>query len=74
MAELAQQQACEKFEQMSDKGKEAKSGYANQLKRLVPHCANHTIPPFWLDDRPPLLQQVGVRPAASWSVLALCGL
>ncbi|KAJ4435054.1 hypothetical protein ANN_23628 [Periplaneta americana] len=28
------------------------------------HRANHTIPPFWLDDRPPLLRHVGVRPAA----------
>ncbi|KAJ4443556.1 hypothetical protein ANN_05229 [Periplaneta americana] len=32
------------------------------------HRANHTIPPFWLDDRPPLLRHVGVRPAAGWSV------
>ncbi|KAJ4441609.1 hypothetical protein ANN_11465 [Periplaneta americana] len=31
------------------------------------HRANHTIPPFWLDDRPPLLRHVGVRPAAGWS-------
>ncbi|KAJ4451355.1 hypothetical protein ANN_02817 [Periplaneta americana] len=23
------------------------------------HRANHTIPPFWLDDRPPLLRHVG---------------
>ncbi|KAJ4427625.1 hypothetical protein ANN_25273 [Periplaneta americana] len=30
------------------------------------HRANHTIPPFWLDDRPPLLRHVGVRPAAGW--------
>ncbi|KAJ4446840.1 hypothetical protein ANN_13538 [Periplaneta americana] len=29
--------------------------------------ANHTIPPFWLDDRPPLLRHVGVRPAAGWN-------
>ncbi|KAJ4435019.1 hypothetical protein ANN_23592 [Periplaneta americana] len=29
------------------------------------HRANHTIPPFWVDDRPPLLRHVGVRPAAS---------
>ncbi|KAJ4452006.1 hypothetical protein ANN_03518 [Periplaneta americana] len=28
------------------------------------HHANHT----WLDDRPPLLRHVGVRPAAGWSV------
>ncbi|KAJ4445424.1 hypothetical protein ANN_07229 [Periplaneta americana] len=32
------------------------------------HRANHTIPPFWLDDRPPLLRHVGVRSAAGWSV------
>ncbi|KAJ4433608.1 hypothetical protein ANN_15918 [Periplaneta americana] len=32
------------------------------------HRATHTIPPFWLDDRPPLLRHVGVRPAAGWSV------
>ncbi|KAJ4426155.1 hypothetical protein ANN_26964 [Periplaneta americana] len=32
------------------------------------HRANHTIPPFWLDDRPPLLRHVDVRPAAGWSV------
>ncbi|KAJ4450471.1 hypothetical protein ANN_01896 [Periplaneta americana] len=32
------------------------------------HRANHTIPPFWLDDRSPLLWHVGVRPAAGWSV------
>ncbi|KAJ4427586.1 hypothetical protein ANN_25234 [Periplaneta americana] len=38
------------------------------------HRANHTIPPFWLDDRPPLLRHVDVRPAAGWSVLALHGL
>ncbi|KAJ4434920.1 hypothetical protein ANN_23491 [Periplaneta americana] len=38
------------------------------------HCANHTIPPFWLDDRPPLRRHVGVRPAAGWSVQALHGL
>ncbi|KAJ4445818.1 hypothetical protein ANN_12503 [Periplaneta americana] len=38
------------------------------------HRANHTIPPFWLGDRPPLLQHVAVRPAAGWSVLALPGL
>ncbi|KAJ4449082.1 hypothetical protein ANN_00477 [Periplaneta americana] len=38
------------------------------------HRANHTIPPFWLDDRPPLLRQVAVKPAAGWSVLALRGL
>ncbi|KAJ4426826.1 hypothetical protein ANN_26625 [Periplaneta americana] len=25
------------------------------------HRANHTIPPFWLDDRRPLLRHVGVR-------------
>ncbi|KAJ4426697.1 hypothetical protein ANN_26495 [Periplaneta americana] len=30
------------------------------------HRANHTIPPFWLDDRPPLLRHVGVKPAAGW--------
>ncbi|KAJ4451144.1 hypothetical protein ANN_02586 [Periplaneta americana] len=35
------------------------------------HRANHTIPPFWLDDRPPLLRHVNVRPAAGWSDLAL---
>ncbi|KAJ4432064.1 hypothetical protein ANN_20678 [Periplaneta americana] len=35
------------------------------------HRANHTIPPFWLDDRPPLLRHVGVRPAVGWSVLDL---
>ncbi|KAJ4429262.1 hypothetical protein ANN_26265 [Periplaneta americana] len=28
------------------------------------HHANHTIPPFWLDDSPHLLQHVDVRPAA----------
>ncbi|KAJ4441675.1 hypothetical protein ANN_11533 [Periplaneta americana] len=38
------------------------------------HHANQTIPPFWLDDRPPLLQHVDVSPAAGWSVLALHGL
>ncbi|KAJ4445862.1 hypothetical protein ANN_12547 [Periplaneta americana] len=38
------------------------------------HRANHTIPPFWLDDRPPLLRHVAVSPAAGWSVLALRGL
>ncbi|KAJ4449372.1 hypothetical protein ANN_00770 [Periplaneta americana] len=38
------------------------------------HRANHTIPPFWLDDRPPLLRHVDVRPAAGWSVWALHGL
>ncbi|KAJ4429963.1 hypothetical protein ANN_22167 [Periplaneta americana] len=32
------------------------------------HRANHMIPPFWLDDRPPLLRHVGVRPAVGWSV------
>ncbi|KAJ4429779.1 hypothetical protein ANN_21983 [Periplaneta americana] len=32
------------------------------------HRANHTISPFWLDDRPPLLRRVGVRLAAGWSV------
>ncbi|KAJ4438468.1 hypothetical protein ANN_14413 [Periplaneta americana] len=32
------------------------------------HRANHTIPPSWLDDRPPLLRHVGVRPADGWSV------
>ncbi|KAJ4439918.1 hypothetical protein ANN_08048 [Periplaneta americana] len=32
------------------------------------HRANHTIHPFWLDDRPPLLRHVDVRPAAGWSV------
>ncbi|KAJ4446075.1 hypothetical protein ANN_12767 [Periplaneta americana] len=31
------------------------------------HRANHTLPPFWLDDRPPLLRHVGVRPPADWS-------
>ncbi|KAJ4425824.1 hypothetical protein ANN_27450 [Periplaneta americana] len=30
--------------------------------------ANHKIPPFWLDDRLPLLWHVGMRPAAGWSV------
>ncbi|KAJ4440251.1 hypothetical protein ANN_08390 [Periplaneta americana] len=30
------------------------------------HRGNHTIPPFWLDDRPPLLRHVDVRPAAGW--------
>ncbi|KAJ4440893.1 hypothetical protein ANN_10740 [Periplaneta americana] len=44
----------------------AKSSYANQ-----PHRANHTIPPFWLDNRPPLLRHMAMRPAAGWSVLAL---
>ncbi|KAJ4435578.1 hypothetical protein ANN_18194 [Periplaneta americana] len=29
------------------------------------HRANHTIPPFRLDDHPPLLRHVDVRPAAS---------
>ncbi|KAJ4452163.1 hypothetical protein ANN_03681, partial [Periplaneta americana] len=29
------------------------------------HRANHTVPPFWLDDRPPLLRHVNVRLAAS---------
>ncbi|KAJ4449358.1 hypothetical protein ANN_00756 [Periplaneta americana] len=38
------------------------------------HRANHTIPPFWLDDRPPLLRHVAVKPGAGWSVLALRGL
>ncbi|KAJ4430857.1 hypothetical protein ANN_19448 [Periplaneta americana] len=38
------------------------------------HRANHTLPPFWLDDRPPLLRHVGTRPAAGWSVWALHGL
>ncbi|KAJ4450994.1 hypothetical protein ANN_02429 [Periplaneta americana] len=38
------------------------------------HRAKHTIPPFWLDDHPPLLRHVGVRPAVGWSVLALRGL
>ncbi|KAJ4441843.1 hypothetical protein ANN_11702 [Periplaneta americana] len=38
------------------------------------HRANHMIPPVWLDDRPPLLRHVGVRPAAGWSVWALNGL
>ncbi|KAJ4441376.1 hypothetical protein ANN_11231 [Periplaneta americana] len=38
------------------------------------HRANHTIHPFWLDDRPLLLRHVAVRPAAGWSVLALRGL
>ncbi|KAJ4443604.1 hypothetical protein ANN_05278 [Periplaneta americana] len=29
------------------------------------HRSNHTVLPFWLDDRPPLLRpHVGVRPAA----------
>ncbi|KAJ4452004.1 hypothetical protein ANN_03516 [Periplaneta americana] len=28
------------------------------------HRANHTIPPFWLDDRPPLLRHVDLMPAA----------
>ncbi|KAJ4444339.1 hypothetical protein ANN_06131 [Periplaneta americana] len=40
-----------------------------KLQRLGDHRANHTIPPFWFDDRPPLLRHV--RPAAGWSVLAL---
>ncbi|KAJ4430202.1 hypothetical protein ANN_22412 [Periplaneta americana] len=31
------------------------------------HRDNHTISPFWLDDRPPLLRHVGVRPAAGWA-------
>ncbi|KAJ4446488.1 hypothetical protein ANN_13184 [Periplaneta americana] len=31
------------------------------------HRANHTIPPFWLDDRPSLLRHVDVRPTASTS-------
>ncbi|KAJ4433989.1 hypothetical protein ANN_16308 [Periplaneta americana] len=48
-------------------------GFANQLQLLGDHRANHTIPPFWLDDRPPLLRHVNVRPAAGWSVLALQG-
>ncbi|KAJ4431409.1 hypothetical protein ANN_20006 [Periplaneta americana] len=38
------------------------------------HRANHTIQPFWLDDRPPLFRHVDVRPAVGWSVLALHGL
>ncbi|KAJ4438432.1 hypothetical protein ANN_14377 [Periplaneta americana] len=38
------------------------------------HRSNHMTPPFWLDDRPPLLRHVDVRPAAGWSVLALHGL
>ncbi|KAJ4433962.1 hypothetical protein ANN_16281 [Periplaneta americana] len=38
------------------------------------HRANHTIPPFWLDDGPPLLRHVDVRPAAGWLALALHGL
>ncbi|KAJ4436200.1 hypothetical protein ANN_18830 [Periplaneta americana] len=33
------------------------------------HRANHTIPPFWLDDRPPLLRHVGVRPVAGSSFI-----
>ncbi|KAJ4439749.1 hypothetical protein ANN_07877 [Periplaneta americana] len=32
------------------------------------HRANHTVPPFWLDDRSLLLRHVGVSPAAGWSV------
>ncbi|KAJ4447213.1 hypothetical protein ANN_09215 [Periplaneta americana] len=38
------------------------------------HCDTHTIPPFWLDDRPPLLQYLNVRPEAGSSVWALQGL
>ncbi|KAJ4439550.1 hypothetical protein ANN_07674 [Periplaneta americana] len=38
------------------------------------HRANHTIPPLWLDDQPPLLRHVAVRPAAGSSVLVLRGL
>ncbi|KAJ4432641.1 hypothetical protein ANN_21264 [Periplaneta americana] len=30
------------------------------------HRANYTIPPFWLDNRPPLLRHVTVRPAPGW--------
>ncbi|KAJ4442974.1 hypothetical protein ANN_04622 [Periplaneta americana] len=35
------------------------------------HRANHTIPPLWLDDRPPLFRHVDVSPATGWLVLAL---
>ncbi|KAJ4431757.1 hypothetical protein ANN_20362, partial [Periplaneta americana] len=35
---------------------------------LGDHRANHTIPPYWLDDRPPLLRHADVKPAAGWSV------
>ncbi|KAJ4447135.1 hypothetical protein ANN_09136 [Periplaneta americana] len=42
-----------------------------QLQRREDHRANHMIPPFWLDDRPPLVRHVDVRPAAGWSVWAL---
>ncbi|KAJ4451973.1 hypothetical protein ANN_03457 [Periplaneta americana] len=38
------------------------------------HGANHTIPPFWLDDRPPLFGHVAMKPAAGLSILALRGL
>ncbi|KAJ4438078.1 hypothetical protein ANN_14017 [Periplaneta americana] len=41
---------------------------------LGDHRANHTIPPFWLDDRPPLLRHVDVRPAAGWLIMVLHGL
>ncbi|KAJ4441839.1 hypothetical protein ANN_11698 [Periplaneta americana] len=30
---------------------------------LGDHRANHKIPPFWLDDSPPLLRHVAMRPA-----------
>ncbi|KAJ4431175.1 hypothetical protein ANN_19772 [Periplaneta americana] len=38
------------------------------------HRANHTISPFWLEDRPPLRRHVDVRSAAGWSIWALHGL
>ncbi|KAJ4445813.1 hypothetical protein ANN_12498 [Periplaneta americana] len=36
--------------------------------------AGHTIHPFWLDDRPPLLRHLDMGPADSWSAWALKGL
>ncbi|KAJ4425830.1 hypothetical protein ANN_27456 [Periplaneta americana] len=35
------------------------------------HRANHAIPPCWLDDRPPLLRHVDVRPAAGCHTVTL---
>ncbi|KAJ4431057.1 hypothetical protein ANN_19650 [Periplaneta americana] len=41
----------------------AKSGLKASYNGWGAHRANHTISPFWLDDRPPLLRHVAVRPA-----------
>ncbi|KAJ4442930.1 hypothetical protein ANN_04527 [Periplaneta americana] len=40
------------------------SGCEGSYNGLEDHRANHTIPPFWLDDRSPLLRHENVRPAA----------